>query len=58
MAENREIKTAAGDIYNGAHNEGRPHGHGKLVMASGNVFEGNFVEGQRQGKGKMVMTNG
>ena len=55
-AEQREIKTAKGDVYIGEHQDGRPHGQGTLTLVSGDVYVGEFSEGQRHGQGKMTMS--
>ena len=39
-SDKREIKTAKGDIYFGEHQDGRPHGEGKLTLLNGDVYEG------------------
>ena len=47
-----------GDVYEGAFQDGEPHGQGKLTDADGDVYEGAFQDGKRHGQGKMTYTDG
>eukprot|EP00002_Diphylleia_rotans_P037939 TRINITY_DN8547_c0_g2_i1.p1 TRINITY_DN8547_c0_g2~~TRINITY_DN8547_c0_g2_i1.p1 ORF type:complete len:393 (+),score=84.35 TRINITY_DN8547_c0_g2_i1:68-1246(+) len=45
--------------YEGPVNEdGKPHGHGKMIWKNGNLFEGLFQHGERMGNGEFRFSDG
>lgn len=48
----------SGDIYQGALNNGKPDGTGKIMRPNGSYFEGQFHQGIMQGQGRLVTAGG
>ena len=44
-------RASNGDVYEGEWQDGRYHGHGKLIKRNGIVYEGEFERGKKQGLG-------
>jgi len=55
LAQNKHGRLPDSAIYDGAFNEGRFHGKGKLVWRNGDMYEGEFKEGLMHGKGKHIL---
>ena len=53
-----ELRYTDGSIYRGAHQNNKPHGNGKFILANGNYQEGNYEQGVIQGRGILVTLSG
>ncbi|MDG1848876.1 MAG: RING finger domain-containing protein, partial [Flavobacteriales bacterium] len=47
-----------GTVYEGAFEDGKPHGKGRMTYANGAIYEGAFEDGKPHGEGKMTYKDG
>jgi hypothetical protein len=47
-----------GEMYDGAWDKGRLHGHDKMTWTTGETYEGKWVKGRRHGQGTKTCSNG
>jgi len=47
-----------GDQYEGAWENNKKHGRGRIIYTKGEIYEGEFSEGKRSGRGVLTLENG